>query len=344
MKFQTLAASILLFLPAPGAEPDLNWPQWRGRDGQGVSLETNLPSEWSPGKNIVWKVPVEGRGHSSPVIWGDRVFLTSDVEGPVVPGAKAPIHIENGQEFLHPDSQGADRSHRLQVLAFDWRDGAPVWKRVVYEGTVFDNRHKQGSYAAPTPVVDGERVYAFFESQGIYAFDFEGNALWNASLGNIGSMGMGPGTSPVLFEGLVILQCDEDMGEKSFLVALDKLTGKEVWRKPRPVQSSWATPIVVAGPKGPELVASGLEWVIAYDPRSGEELWRTKGVLSNAVPSPVAGDGFVILSTGYPGQAGLRRRARKARRPHGDRHRFSGATKREPPTSSRPSATASTST
>jgi len=295
-----LLAWILLSVPVLGLEPDLYWPQWRGRDGQGVSNETSLPWQWGPEKNVIWKVRVEGQGHSSPVVWGDRIFVTTDVEGPLVPGAGAPIHMENGEEFLHPDSGGADRSHRLSVLALDRTSGAVVWKKDVHEGTVFDNRHKQGSYAAPTPVADGDRVYAFFESQGVHAFDFDGTLLWSKSLGPIGSMGMGPGTSPVLFEGLLILQCDEDMGEKSFLVALDKLTGHEVWRRPRPVQSSWATPIVVGGPGGPELVTSGFEWVLAYDPRSGEELWRAKGVLSNAIPSPVAGDGFAILSAGYP--------------------------------------------
>ncbi len=298
-KFPFLA-SILLSVPVLSLEPDVYWPQWRGRDGQGISNEKNLPWEWGPEKNVIWKVPVEGQGHSSPVVWGDRIFLTRDVEGPVVPGAKAPIHMENGQEFLHPDSRGADRSHRLEVLAFDRQSGALVWTKAVHEGTVFDNRHQSGSYAAPTPVADGERVYAYFESQGIHALDFEGTLLWSKTLGPIGSMGMGPGTSPILFEGLLILQCDEDVGEKSFLVALDKLTGNEVWRRARPVQSSWATPILVQGPKGPELVTSGFEWVLAYDPRTGEELWRTKGVLSNAIPSPVAGDGFVILSAGYP--------------------------------------------
>ncbi|MGH9319978.1 MAG: PQQ-binding-like beta-propeller repeat protein [Vicinamibacteria bacterium] len=276
------------------------WPGWRGPDGRGVSTETNLPSEWGPDRNVIWKVPIDGQGHSSPVVWGNRVFLTSDVEGPLVPGARAPVHIENGQEFLHPDSKGADRSHRLEVLALDRVTGALVWKHVVHDDVVYDNRHDQGSYAAPTPVTDGERVFAYFESQGVHAFDFEGKLLWSNSLGPIGSMGMGPGTSPLLFENILILQCDEDMGEKSFIAALEKRTGEEIWRRTRPVQSSWATPVIVSGPKGPELVTSGFEWVIAYDPRSGEELWRVQGVQSNAIPSPVAGEGMVIVSTGYP--------------------------------------------
>jgi outer membrane protein assembly factor BamB len=288
--------AVLALAPSRGD----NWPQWRGPQGQGISRETGLPQEWSDTTGVLWKTPIPGRGHSSPVVWGDRIFLTTAIEGEVVPGAKAPIHIDEGKEFKHPDASGAEKRHTFKVLALDAQSGKVLWEKTAWEGTPYDDRHKKSSYAAPTPVTDGKRVYAFFGSEGVYAYDFDGRLAWKASVGKIPLVGMGTGTSPVLHGNLVILQCDEDGGTASFMVALHKDTGKEAWRTPRKVQASWATPIVVRAGTRDELIASGNEAVIAYDPATGRELWRMKGVASNAVPSPVAGSGLVVVSAGYP--------------------------------------------
>lgn len=278
-----------------------NWPQWRGPDGSGVSQETNLPSEWSPTKNIKWKTAIDGRAHSSPIVWGNKVFLTTAVEGDVVPGAKAVKHfLEEGKEFLHPDSVGADRQHTFKVLCLDRDSGKILWQATAWQGTPYDNRHRKSSYAASTPTTDGKLVYAFFGTEGLYAYDFNGKLKWKAQLGNLGTVGMGTGTSPILFNNLVIVQCDEENGEASFMVAVDKKTGKEVWKTPRKVQVSWSTPLLVRTSTRAELIASGTEAVIAYDPATGKELWRHKGVESNAVPSPVASSEMVFLVAGYP--------------------------------------------
>jgi outer membrane protein assembly factor BamB len=270
-----------------------------------ISSEQDVPWQWSASENVAWKTAIPGRGHSSPVVWGDRVFLTTAVEGDVVPGEKAVRHTIDGQEFIHPDSVGADRTHAMKVLALDAETGKIVWERTAWEGVPYDARHRKASFASPTPVTDGRAVYAFFGSEGLYAYDVDGKPLWKADLGGIATLGVGVGTSPVPYGDLVILQCDEDNGENSFITALDRKTGKPVWRVARKVQVSWATPIVVHAAGRDELVTSGTEAVIAYDPATGKELWRSKGLDSNAVPSPVAGPDVVVLSAGYPNKVAV---------------------------------------
>jgi len=283
-----------------------SWPQWRGPSGQGVSEEKNLPTSWNTVSNIKWKVAIDGRSHSSPIVWGNRVFLTTAVEGSVVQGAKAVKHtLEGGKEFLHPDSVGADKKHTFKVVCIDRDSGKIVWQSTAWEGTPYDNRHRKSSYAASTPATDGKLVYAFFGTEGLYAYDFKGKLAWKADLGKLGTVGMGTGTSPILFDNLVIVQADEENGEASFIVAVDKNTGKEAWRTPRKVQVSWSTPLLVRTSKRAELIASGTESVIAYDPATGKELWRHKGVESNAIPSPVANNDMVFLVAGFPAKIAM---------------------------------------
>ena len=309
MRSSGWTALIVVVVAASPVAADPNWSQWRGPDGQGVSHEAGVPLEWGEGKNIAWKTAIPGRGHSSPIVWGDRLFLTTAVEGEVVPGAKPVKHFESGQEFTHPEGVGADRKQTLKVLALDAKSGQILWDRVAWEGTPYDTRHKRGSYASPTPVSDGERVYAYFGAEGVYAYDFNGNLAWKWWPGGIATFGVGVGTSPVFYKDVLILQCDEDEGKASFIVALNKVTGKEVWRASRKVQLSWATPVLVRAAGRDELVAAGTEQVIAYDPATGQELWRVKGLESNAVPSPVVVGDIVVLSAGYPAKIAMGVRA-----------------------------------
>ena len=154
-----------------------NWPQWRGPDGRGVSAGTAYPDEWSPDKNIAWKTPVAGRGHSSPVIWGDHIFLTTSIKGEQVPGRTAPDHLgfDLKPGYLHPDSEGVDYKHTLKVLGLDARTGKlAVGADAPTTALMYDNRHRKNTYASSTPVTDGKLVYAFFEAAGLYAYDFNG--------------------------------------------------------------------------------------------------------------------------------------------------------------------------
>ena len=277
-----------------------NWPQWRGAEGTGVSTETNLPTEWSISKNLRWKTPLPGSGHSSPIVWGNRIFVTAEIEGEAVPGAQAVKHMIDGQEFKHPDAIAADLKHTFQVVCLERKTGKLLWAQTAYEGAAYDDRHRKSSHAAPTPATDGKLVFAYFGPEGLYCYDFNGQMKWKAMVGKIGTLGMGTGTSPVLFENLVILQCDSENGENSFIVAFDKNTGKEAWKASRQVQVSWTTPLIVRDRQRVELVTSGNELIISYDPKTGKELWRTKGHASNAIATPVTGHGMVVVSAGYP--------------------------------------------
>jgi outer membrane protein assembly factor BamB len=297
------AAAALLCSATISAE---NWPQWRGPGSQGISTETRLPAEWTPSKNVAWKVEVPGRGHSAPVVWNDRVFLTTAIEGEVVPGAKPAPHTNGGEPFVHPDAMGANRKHIYKVLAYDGKSGALLWEQTAWQGTPFDDRHRRGSYASPSAATDGQMVFAYFGAEGVYAYDVNGKPAWKASIGQVKTLGLGAASSPVLYKDLVIIQADDDEGAESAIVALDTKTGKERWRTKRPVQVSWSTPVLVNAPASAsgqartELVTNGTEWIIAYDPATGKELWRATGVDSNAIHTPVVGDGVVVVTAGFP--------------------------------------------
>ena len=295
----SLLLTVILAGPADLAAAE-NWPQWRGPGGQGISADTQVPAEWAPGKNIVWKTELPGTGMSSPIVWGDRIYLTSVIEGDVVPGQRAVKHrFGQEQDWVHPDSVAADRKHTFKVVALDAQSGKILWDRTAYEGTVFDARHRRSSFAGPTPVTDGAMVYAYFGPEGLYAYDAAGNLAWKA-VTPFATLGLGTGTSPVLYGNLVIIQRDEDNGDHSAVVAYDKKTGKEVWNTKRTVEITWSTPVLVQSGGRTELVTNGNELIIAYDPATGKELWRTTGVQSNAIHTPLVGHGLVIMTAGYP--------------------------------------------
>ena len=315
MKFSSrisiaLVISLLLTLTLlnsnAGASGRSNWPQWRGPDGQGISTETGLPTEWSDAKNVKWKTAIAGRGHSSPIVWGRKIFLTTALDGEIIPGRTPGVthKMSDGSVFVHPDAVGADRKHTFKVVCLDRDSGKIIWERVAYEGAVQDSRHKKASFASSTPATDGKYVFAFFGSEGLYAYDFNGKQVWKQNLGTLGTASVGYGVSPILYGNLVIMQCD-DSGMNSFIAAFDKKTGREVWRQPRKVDITWSTPVLVQTGKRTELVTSAAEAIIAYDPLTGKELWRHKGLESNAVPSPVVFNDLVVLTSGSPTKIAL---------------------------------------
>jgi outer membrane protein assembly factor BamB len=297
---------LLLLSVSAASVAAAQWAQWRGPNGLGISAEKNLPTEWSsatpakPAVNIKWSTEIPGRGHSSPVVWDDRIFVTTSIKGVEVPGKKAPVHLDFNRQpgYVHPDSTDVNFTHALQVVAIDARSGRTLWLKTAYDGEMWDDRHRRNTYASSTMAVDGERAYAFFESAGLYAYNFDGSLAWKTSLGGIIKAGLGPGTSPVIYKDLIILQCDQEMGDGSFIVALNRRTGDEAWRATRTNRRSWATPLVVSTGTRDELIASGAESVIAYDPATGKELWRSEGTRSHPIPSPVATKGLVFLTAG----------------------------------------------
>ncbi len=266
---------------APGAAPDAagNWPGWRGTNGSGVSEEKGFPIAWSSEQGVMWKTELAGSGNSSPVVWGDRVFLTTAEDG------------------------GARRS----VLCFDRANGHQLWKcsapSDAREGT-----HAKNGFASATPALDGQRAYAFFGSAGVIAADFSGRLVWHRDLGPFLS-DWGIAGSPLVYRNLVVINGDQDGPSaegpsRSFLIALDRDTGETVWRTERPDQPrSWSSPVLVTpeGSERPELVLNGGNTVRAYDPETGAELWRCAGMTEWVTPTVVAGDGLVYAVSGKNG-------------------------------------------
>jgi len=297
-----LLAAAFAAAPAIAAESN-DWPGFRGTDGSGIARSGPGPAaDLDLDRHLLWKAKIEGRGHSSPVVSDGKVFLTTAIVGDVIPGARPPEHSFGGQPFKHPQAVDGNRHHTMKVIALDADHGDLLWSHTAYAGRVYDDRHSASSYASPTPVTDGERVYAYFGSEGVYAYTVNGEPVWERDIGNIKTVGLGVGTSPVLHDGLLIILADEDSGDDSFIVALDATTGEEIWKRKRPVQASWATPVLVEHEGQKQLLTSGYEFVIAYDPEDGSELWRATGLQNNAIHIPMTVDDLAVFTSGYPGK------------------------------------------
>lgn len=279
-------------------DPRGNWPSFRGPEASGVAEKQNLPDRWDvkTGENILWRTPIPGLAHSSPVVWGNTIFATSAIS------SKPNATFRPG---LYGDGDASeDRSlHRWMVFAVDKRNGKILWQRVAAEGEPIDKRHIKSTYASSTPVTDGRIVVAWFGSQGLHAYDVKGNFLWKVDLGrvNVGaydipSVEWGPASSPIIWNGLVILQCDTQAD--SFIIALKAETGETVWKTEREELPSWGTPTVVTTASGPELVTNASNFIRGYDPRTGKELWRLGRSSQITAPTPVFSDGFFVVASG----------------------------------------------
>ena len=214
-------------------------------------------------------------------MWGGRIFVATAIEGAEIPGWKAPVHLgfDRKPGYVNADSTGVGRMLTLKVYAIQSTTGKILWERTSFEGPPQDDRHKSNTYASSTVATDGTRIYAFFEWAGLYAYDFAGTLKWKVDLGSMLKAGLGPGTSPIVYGNLVILLCDQEMGDGSFIAAFDRSNGQEAWRVSRTTRRSWATPIIVRADRRDELVAPGAEAVTAYDPRTGRELWTARGMV-----------------------------------------------------------------
>ena len=284
-------------LPAPAAARG-SWPSFRGPQASGIAEGQQLPDRWDPasGANVLWRTPIPGLAHSSPIVWGDRIFVTSAVS------ADAAATFKPG---LYGDGDAsADRSrHRWMIYAIDKRSGKTLWERVAHEGQPIDKRHIKSTYASASPATDGRIVVAWFGSHGLHAYDVNGTFLWKVDLGrmdlgayDIPTFEWGPASSPIIWNGLVIVQCDTQ-GD-SFLLAVDAATGETRWKADRDELPSWGTPTVATPPGGPVLVTNAANFVRAYDPTTGKELWRIGRSSKITAPTPVFDDGLFVIASG----------------------------------------------
>lgn len=257
-----------------------NWPQFRGPSSLGLSVETNLPVKWSSTANVRWKTPLPGPGHSSPIVWHTRVFVTA-------------YRRPQGLRSYFSSAGG-----QLSLLALDRETGRIVWERQVPVRQI-EETHSTNSPASPTPVTDGTLIYTYFGSFGLVAYDFAGNKVWEKPLGPFPNA-WGSASSPVLYGNLLILNCDTDA--EDFLLAVDKTTGKTVWRTDRgDVERSWPTPYIWSADGRDEIVVSGSGRVRSYDPKTGRELWSAGGLTQWVAPTPVSAHGLLFVASNGPG-------------------------------------------
>ncbi|MBI2924765.1 MAG: PQQ-binding-like beta-propeller repeat protein [Verrucomicrobia bacterium] len=270
-----------------------NWPQFRGPGARGVSEEKNLPNAWSTNQNVAWVTEVPGRGWSSPIVWGERVFVTSVVsDGQVEPPKKG---LYFGGERPTPPKD----THRWFVLCLDLPTGNIAWNKQVHEGPPANPVHLKNNHAAETPVTDGERVYAYFGNHGLFCLDLQGNEVWSQKWPSQKIRnGWGTAASPLLHGDRLYIVNDND--EHAFLVALNKKTGKELWRADRDEKSNWATPYVWQNEKRAEIITPGTRRVRSYD-LDGKLLWEFGGMSSIVIPTPFAAHGLLYVCSGYVG-------------------------------------------
>ena len=308
-----LVGSTSPFVQAQRSE-QAHWPQWRGPFFNGMA-RGDAPTTWSDTSNIQWKVDIPGRGHSTPVIWGDRLFLTTAIPtgNPAAPppsenaassGTNQPPaggRQGEGRRGRGPGAQqGPQAEHKFDVLCLDRKTGKLIWQRTARVATPHEGYHRTyGSFASNSPVTDGRYVYASFGSRGVYCYDFNGKLIWEKDL-NVQMrirLGFGEGSAPMLVGNLLIQVFDQETG--SFIVALDKRNGKELWRMPRDERSSWSTPLAVEHNGRTQIVVSATNRVRSYDPENGKIIWETAGLGANAIPAPVYQNQTVFVMSGY---------------------------------------------
>jgi outer membrane protein assembly factor BamB len=281
--------------PAPATG---SWPSFRGPSATGVADGQKLPDQWNAQtkQNILWRTPIPGLAHSSPVVWGNRIFVTTAIS------SRGDASFKPG---LYGDGDASDdRSrHEWVLYAVDKQTGKIEWERKAFSGEPRNKRHIKSTYASSSPATDGRIVVAWFGSQGVFAYDITGKPLWQVDLGrvdmgayDIPSYEWGPASSPIIWNDLVILQVDTQAD--SFLLALEAATGKTVWKTDRDELPSWGTPTVIRTPAGEELVTNASNYIRGYDPRTGKELWRLGGSSKITAPTPFGADGLIVVASG----------------------------------------------
>lgn len=273
----------LTLLVSAATDSSANWGHWRGDSGNGVSSSAKPPTTWSETENIKWKVAVPGQGSGSPVIWDQRVFVVTAI-------------TEDGSA----PSSNPSSTLRFDLLCYDRETGNLNWQETAVEAIPHEGTHQTNGFSSGSPCTDGEHVYAHFGSRGIHCYTVEGKHVWSRQLGQMTMRaGFGEGSSPTLVDDKVIVPWDHE--GQSYLFALNKETGKTIWRVERDEPSCWATPLVIAHDGQKQIVMNGQNYARAYDLESGNELWRCGGQTQRPVASAVANEGLVFVGSGFRG-------------------------------------------
>jgi outer membrane protein assembly factor BamB len=293
--------TILACVAAGATVSAQNWPSFRGAnaagtaDGKATAVKWNVPA----GENVAWKTPVDGIAVSSPIVWGNRVFVSTAI------GSDPKQGIRTGQ-YGDVEPVNDASKHTWKLLALDKATGKVLWERIAHEGIPKTKRHAKSSQASATPATDGRVVVVSFGSEGLFAYDFNGRQLWKKDLGILNAgwffdpdYEWGVGSSPIIYKNLAIVQCDIQRG--SFIAAFDTQTGREVWRTQRDEIPSWSTPSILEANGKAELVTQATNFTRGYDPLTGKELWKYSGNSEITIPTPFMGPGFIVITNGYRG-------------------------------------------
>jgi outer membrane protein assembly factor BamB len=268
------------------------WAQWRGPYMTGVSNTAKPPVEWSESKNIRWKVEIPGRGSASPVVWNDRIFLLTAI----------PVGVSGPAQHEPRGALPQRGTHQYKVLALDRKTGKTLWEHVAREEEPHEAAHgDNGTFASSSAITDGQHVFAYFESRGLYAYDMNGKLIWQADFGDKKMRNQfGEGSTPVLHGNTLVVVWDH-LNQPSYVIALDKATGKELWRVDHPEMDTWATPLVVEHNGRRQVIVNAMNRVRSYDLETGQVVWEGPGTTMNVIPSPVFGNGMVFIMSGFRG-------------------------------------------
>lgn len=315
-----LICALLFALGSRAATSPLdNWPQWRGPLMTGVAPNGNPPTTWSETKNIKWKIALPGESYAAPIVWGRQVFIQSAIpteKKSEATEAKDPAEQPGGPDRAATGVQPADRDRRggpmslpkpsepyqYTLLCLDRDTGSEIWKKVAKEAVPHEGHQPTSAFASGSPVTDGEHVYAYFGSQGLYCYDMEGNLKWSRDLGQMRTAnGFGEGASPALYGDKIIVNWDHEGDD--FIVAFDKNTGQQIWKQSREERTSWSTPLVVEHDGKPQVITTATGRIRSYDLATGQQIWEHAGLTRNTIPSPVAADDIVYVTSGFMGSA-----------------------------------------
>ena len=289
-------------LPAFGQSLADNWHQWRGPDATGVSTTANPPVTWGEDENIKWKVAIEGQGTSTPIIWGDKVFvltaINTGVKDPSIPDPEDQPKT-NFFDIKQPNAQ-----HAFVVLCLDRHSGKEIWRQTATTKIPHQGAHNDNDFAPASPTTDGKHLYCWFGSAGLFCYDLQGNKIWEKKLGEVkvGSS-LGEGCSPVLHEGKLVIV--RDHAGQSTIEVLYAKTGKNLWKRERDEGNAWATPRIIQHSGKTQVITAASGFVRSYDLNTGEIIWQCSGLTGNAIPCPVVEGDYVICMTGYQGYSAM---------------------------------------
>lgn len=290
-----------LLTSADVSDPLQQWPHWRGPLANGSAPKADPPITWDASTNIKWKAALPGRGSATPIVWGDQVFIVTGIK---TERAAEPADVLKVNPQLEKKTKAPSVYYRFDVLSFDRATGKLRWRQTPTEKVPHEGHHASHSYAAGSPTTDGRRLYVSFGSFGIYCYDFDGNLQWQRDLGRLSSrLGWGEAVTPVIHGDALLINWDQEL--ESALICLDAATGKDRWRAERDDKTSWNTPLVVEHKGRTQVIVNATKRIRSYDLKSGKLFWECGGMTTNAIPSPVAGDGVAYCMSGYGGAAAV---------------------------------------